>query len=949
MATKVEQDIVSKDGAKQGHVFLIDGSGYIFRAYHALPPMTRPDGTPVNAVYGFTSMVMKLIDDSDADYLAVIFDTARKTFRSEIYTDYKANRPPAPDDLIPQFSLIRDVVTAFGVPQAEMEGYEADDLIATYARHAADAGHRVTIVSSDKDLMQLVDDNISMMDPMKGTEISYEEVEKKFGVRPDKVIDIQSLAGDSTDNVPGVPGIGVKTAALLINEYGDLDTLLARAGEIKQNKRRENLIEFADLARVSRDLVTLKQDVPVTAPFESFLLKEPDPGKLIAFLEEQGFKTILARVKAELTRAGHLIDHDSGPDNGVAAAAVVPVAETGYALIQDEAALAAWIAAANKQGIVAVDTETTSLDSLRADLVGVSLSVAEPVAGARACYIPLGHVAPRTQGSFDLGGDGGEKLSDGAPKQIALDKAVAMLKPMLEDRGILKIAHNAKYDSEVFAQHGIHMAPIDDTMLLSYVLEAGAHGHGLDELTLLHLGRTNIKFTEVCGSGKNQIGFAEVPLDKALDYAAEDADTTLALHRILKPRLVAEHMTTMYETIERPLVAVLQEMETHGIKVDAGELKRLSDDFEIRISDLGEEIHKLAGHDFNVGSPKQLGEILFDEMGLPGGKKGKTGAYATGADVLEGLAAQGHDLPARVLDWRQLSKLKSTYTDALLGQINPETGRVHTSYSQAVASTGRLSSNDPNLQNIPIRTEEGRKIRKAFVAEPGNVLLSADYSQIELRLLAHVADIKPLKEAFHNGADIHAATASEVFGIPVADLDGPTRNRAKAINFGIIYGISPFGLARQLGIPQGDAKAYIEAYFERYPGVRDYMEQMKEAARANGFVTTLFGRKVHVPGINDKNPARRNFMERAAINAPLQGAAADIIKRAMIRMPAALKRSKLQARMLLQVHDELIFEVSEAELDKTAEVVRKTMEAAAQLSVPLVSETGFGVSWAEAH
>jgi len=949
MATKVEQDTASKDGAERGHVFLVDGSGYIFRAYHALPPMNRPDGTPVNAVYGFTAMMLKLVDESDADYLAVIFDTARKTFRSDIYADYKANRPPPPEDLIPQFPLIRDAVTAFGVPQAEMEGYEADDLIATYARQAADSGHRVTIVSSDKDLMQLVDDNISLLDPMKGTEISYAEVEKRFGVRPDKVIDIQSLAGDSTDNVPGVPGIGVKTAAQLIEEYGDLDTLLARAGEIKQNKRRENLIEFADLARISRELVTLKQDVPVKAPFESFVLEEPDPGKLIAFLEEQGFKSILNRVKAELARAGHLVDHEPEIADGAADAAAGAETVSGYVLVQDEAALAAWIAAADEQGTVAVDTETDSLDSLRANLVGVSLSLAEPVAGAHACYIPLGHVAPKTQGTLDLGGDGGKNEAGGAPKQIALGKAVAMLKPMLEDRGILKVAHNAKYDCEVFARQGIHMAPIDDTMLLSYVLEGGAHGHGLDELTLLHLGRTNIKYSEVCGTGKNQIGFAEVALDKALDYAAEDADTTLALHRLLKPRLVTDHMATVYETIERPLVAVLMEMETHGIKVDAAELKRLSDDFEKRIADLGEEIHKLAGHEFNVGSPKQLGEILFDEMGLPGGKKGKTGAYATGADVLEGLAAQGHDLPARVLDWRQLSKLKSTYTDALQGQINPETGRVHTSYSQAVASTGRLSSNDPNLQNIPVRTEEGRKIRKAFVAESGHVLLSADYSQIELRLLAHVADIKPLKDAFHHGADIHAATASEVFGIPIKDLDGPTRNRAKAINFGIIYGISPFGLARQLGIPQGDAKNYIDAYFKRYPGVRDYMEEQKEAARAKGFVTTIFGRKVHVPGINDKNPARRNFMERAAINAPLQGAAADIIKRAMIRMPAALQRARLKAKMLLQVHDELVFEVPKAELEKTADVVRKTMEAAAHLSVPLVCETGHGASWDEAH
>ncbi len=674
------------------------------------------------------------------------------------------------------------------------------------------------------------------------------------------------------------------------------------------------------------------------------MLEEPDPDTLIAFLEEQGFKTILSRVKAELASAGLLIDQDDGL---VATGAKLGI-KPGYALIQDEKALAAWIKSASEQGLVAVDTETNSLDSLRAELVGVCLSVPEPVQDACACYVPVGHVAPKSQGALDLGDDSNE-TPGGAPKQIPLEKAISILKPLLEDSGVLKVAHNAKYDSEVLARQGIDMSPVDDTMLLSYVLEGGAHGHGLDELTLLHLGRTNIKFSEVCGTGKNKIGFAEVGLDKALDYAAEDADVTLALHQILKPRLVSDRMATVYETIERPLLAVLEEMESQGIKVDATELKRLSKDFEQRIADLGKEIHRLAGHEFNVGSPKQLGEILFDEMGLPGGKKGKTGAYATGADILDGLAAQGHELPSRVLEWRQLSKLKSTYTDALLGEINPDTGRVHTSYSQAVASTGRLSSNDPNLQNIPIRTEEGRKIRKAFVAEKDHVLLSADYSQIELRLLAHVADIKPLKDAFHDGADIHAATASEVFGIPADELDGPTRNRAKAINFGIIYGISPFGLARQLGIPQRDAKSYIEAYFERYPGVRDYMEEKKEAARINGYVTTIFGRKVHVPGINDKNPARRNFNERAAINAPLQGAAADIIKRAMIRMPTALKSSKLKAKMLLQVHDELVFEVHENELQKTVDVVRKTMEGAAYLSVPLVCDTGFGPSWDEAH
>jgi len=943
MATKAKEAAAKTAGEKPDHVFLIDGSGYIFRAYHALPPMNRPDGTPVNAVYGFTSMLMKLVDDSDAEYIAVVFDTARKTFRSDIYAEYKANRPPPPEDLVPQFPLIRESARAFGLPCVEMEGFEADDLIATYARRAAAAGHRVTIVSSDKDLMQLVDDRISMMDPMKNTIIGRDEVIARFGVPPEKVVDVQALAGDSTDNVPGIPGIGVKTAAELINAYGDLENLLAHADEIKQPKRRERLIEHADMARISRRLVELDDDAPVEAPVESFILDEPDPDTLIAFLEAQGFKSILARVKAELATAGRLVEHDhDGAETGAAE-------EAGYALVQDKAALAAWVAAAQTQGTVGVDTETDSLDSLNAALVGVSLALAEPVDGARACYIPLDHVAPKSQGSLDLDGDGDGGASGGAPKQIALKEAIALLKPMLEDRGTLKVLHNAKFDAEVFAQHGIALSPVDDTMLLSYVLEGGLHGHGLDDLAQLHLGRTNIKYADVAGKGKTQIGFAEVPLDAARDYAAEDADVTLALHRLFKPRLVAEHMTGVYETIERPLIGVLQRMEEAGIKVDAGALKALSDDFDKRIAALAEEIHKLAGHEFNIGSPKQLGEILFEEMSLPGGKKGKTGAYATGADVLEGLAAQGHDLPARVLDWRQLAKLKSTYTDALVGQIDARTGRVHTSFAQAVASTGRLSSNDPNLQNIPIRTEEGRKIRTAFVAETGHVLLSADYSQIELRLLAHVADIAALKEAFRDGADIHAMTASEVFGIPLDKLDGATRNRAKAINFGIIYGISPFGLARQLGIAQGDARSYIEAYFERYPGVQDYMERAKEQARENGYVTTIFGRKVHVPGIKDKNPARRSFMERAAINAPLQGSAADIIKRAMIRVEPALAAARLKARMLLQVHDELIFEVPEKELEKTADVVRKTMEGAARLTVPLVCETGSGRSWDEAH
>ncbi len=916
------------------HVYLVDGSAYIFRAFHALPPMTRPDGTPVNAVYGFANMLTKLVEDSEADFLAVIFDTARKTFRNDIYKEYKAHRPPPPEELVPQFDLIREATRAYSLPCLEMEGYEADDLIATYARLANEQDFDVTIVSSDKDLMQLVGPRVRMLDPMKNRIIGPDEVVERFGVGPDKVVDVQALAGDSTDNVPGVPGIGVKTAAQLIEEYGDLDNLLAHAEEIKQPKRRENLIENADLARISRELVTLRPDVPVEEKIAEFIKKDPDPDVLIPFLEEQGFRSILAKVRAEFG----IEDAAASPDTETAPG------EGEYELVQDEKALQAWIDAASEAGVVAFDTETTSLDSMVAELVGLSLSIT----GGRACYVPVAHVAPggAADGELDLG-DGGGKQD--APKQIARDKAVKLLKPLLEDPGVLKVGHNIKYDMQVMARYGVEVAPIDDTMILSYVLEGGAHGHGLDELATLMLGHTNIKYSEVAGSGKKQISFAEVALDKALDYAAEDAEVTGRLYRQFHPRIATERMATVYETLERPLIPVLSDMERAGIIVDAPFLKELSGDLEKRAADIAAEIHKLAGHEFNIGSPKQLGEVLFDEMSLPGGKKTKTGAYATGADILEDLAAQGHDLPARVVDWRQLTKLKSTYTDALVGQINAETGRVHTSYAQAVASTGRLSSNDPNLQNIPIRTEEGRKIRRAFVADKGCVLLSADYSQIELRLLAHVAGIETLRQAFRDGEDIHAMTASEVFGIPVEGMDSSVRNRAKAINFGIIYGISAFGLARQLRIPQGEAKAYIENYFEKFPGIKDYMETTKAFARENGFVKTIFGRKCHTPGIADKNPARRNFSERAAINAPLQGAAADIIKRAMIRIPPALEAAGLGAKMLLQVHDELIFEVPGGEVDETAALVRKIMEGAAHLDVPLVVETGTGANWEEAH
>ncbi|MBT6093986.1 MAG: DNA polymerase I [Rhodospirillaceae bacterium] len=913
------------------HLFLVDGSGFIFRAFHALPPMTRGDGTPVNAVFGYTKMLMKLLDDTDADHVAVIFDRARKTFRSDIYPQYKAHRPPPPDELIPQFQLVRDATEALNLPAIDMDGFEADDLIATYARQASAQGIEVTIVSSDKDLMQLVDENITMLDAMKNRVIGHDQVVEKFGVGPDRVVDVQALAGDSSDNVPGVEGIGVKTAALLINEYGDLDTLLERAGEIKQPKRRERLQEQADMARVSRELVRLRDDVPITAEITDFAVKQPDPDVLLGFLSEQGFKSLVATISAQI-----------GGNAGDTHAPDTPPATTEYELVQDLDALKPWIAAAQDAGLVAVDTETTSLNSMQAELVGVSLSV-EP---GRACYVPLAHKVPGSGETGDLLGG----MSDiETPKQIDISDALELLRPLLADPSVLKIGQNLKYDMQVLRRYGVGITPLDDTMLLSYVLEGGLHGHGMDELARDQLGLETVKFKDVVGTGKKQITFDFVALDEACDYAAEDADITLRLHRAFKPRLAEEHMVTVYETLERPLVPILEQMEHTGIKVDATELKRLSNNFAKRMADLEGEIHKLAGREFNVGSPKQLGEILFDEMSLPGGKKGKTGAYATGADVLDGLAAEGHDLPARVLDWRQLSKLKSTYTDALVAAINPSTGRVHTSYAQAATTTGRLSSSDPNLQNIPVRTEEGRKIRKAFIPDKGHVLLSADYSQIELRLLAHVAGIDALKQAFHAGHDIHAITANQVFGEPIEGMDPMTRRNAKAINFGIIYGISAFGLARQLGISNGEAKDYIDAYFEKYPGIKDYMERTKKQAKDFGYVETLFGRKCHMRGINDRNPNMRGFAERAAINAPIQGGAADIIKRAMVRLPDALADANSNARMLLQVHDELIFEVPEAELESATALVKGVMEGAAHLDVPLVVDTGHGANWDEAH
>ncbi len=946
------------------HLYLVDGSGYIFRAFFAIPPRMTAGGLHTNAAFGFTNMLIKLLRESDADGIAVIFDASGESFRNEIYPAYKAQRDEPPEELVPQFTMIREATRAFNLPCIEKEGFEADDIIATYARRARDAGIEVTVVSSDKDLMQLVGPGITMLDPIKNRTIGPEEVREKFGVDPDKVVEVQALAGDPTDNVPGVPGIGIKTAAQLIGEYGDLESLLARASEIKQPKRREKLIEHAEDARVSLQLVTLRDDVPLEETLDGFGLKEPEPDVLKAFLEQYEFRSILNRLADKLgdvvpdeKEAGKGLALEGG---GAARTADLPAPAAGkpsgapagepepYPLVRDEATLQAWIAEAVEAGVVAVDTETTSLDPDKAELVGVSLATA----AGRACYVPLGHRV-LGEGETDLLStpeSAGGGLVEG---QIEISRALELLRPLLADPTVLKVGQNLKYDMRILARHGVAVTPSDDTMLLSYVLEGGLHGHGMDELSELHLGKTPIPYKAVCGSGKSQITFDLVELQKACDYAAEDADITLQLWQVLKPQLATKHLATVYETLERPLSPVLAGMERAGIKVDAGILRRMSNDFAQRLEGLEEEIYKAAGRRFTIGSPKQLGEILFDEMGLETqGRKGKSGSYSTGADVLEQLAAQGHALPRKVLDWRQLAKLKSTYTDALQGQIG-EDGRVHTSYSQAVASTGRLSSNDPNLQNIPIRTEEGRKIRSAFVCEPGHTLLSVDYSQIELRLAADIAGVAALREAFEAGHDIHAMTASQVFGVPLEQMDPATRRKAKAINFGIIYGISAFGLAQNLGIEQGEARAYIAAYFERFPGIRDYMDRMKAEAKERGYVTTLFGRRIHVPALLEKNPARRQFGERAAINAPIQGTAADIIKRAMIRVPPALERAKLRAKMLLQVHDELLFEVPDDQLDETAALVKEVMEGAAapvvNLSVPLVAEVGKGASWAEAH
>jgi DNA polymerase-1 len=926
---------------KGHHLHLIDGSAFIFRAYHALPPLTRKsDGLPIGAVSGFCNMLQRYVEGNhgpDAPtHVAVIFDKGSHTFRNDLYDQYKANREAMPEDLRPQMPLTRTATEAFNIACKEIEGFEADDIIATLAVQARAAGGACTIISSDKDLMQLVGDGVVMLDAMKNKTIDRDGVHEKFGVYPERVVDVQALAGDSVDNVPGAPGIGVKTAALLINEYGDLDALLERAGEIKQPKRRETLIDNADQIRLSRQLVQLDEGMALPFGLDDLEVRDPDPEVLMNFLAEMEFRTLTKRIADRLNVEAPIIE-DKAPAPSSDAPEAVPFSEAKYEQVSDAATLQVWIDRIHEVGVVAVDTETTGLDEMRVDLVGISLCVD----AGHACYIPLIHKAHRGDDLF-----GSDDLVEG---QMGVDEALAMLKPVLEDKAVLKIGQNMKYDAKIFARYGVDVAPFDDTMLMSYAMHAGLHNHGMDSLSERYLGHTPLPIKPLLGTGKSAITFDKVPLEDAVPYAAEDADITLRLWQAFKPKLHQVQVTRVYESMERPLVPVLAGMEMSGIKVDRDTLSRMSNAFAQKMAGLEDEIYKLAGRTFNVGSPKQLGEILFDEMGIEGGKQGKTGAYATGADVLEDLATE-HELPARVLDWRQLSKLKSTYTDALQDHINPDTGRVHTSYSIAGASTGRLASTDPNLQNIPIRTEEGRRIREAFVAEEGKTLVALDYSQIELRILAHIAKIPALKQAFDDGLDIHAMTASEMFDVPLDEMTPDVRRRAKAINFGVIYGISGFGLARNLRIPRAEAQGFIDRYFERFPGIRTYMDDTKAFAKEHGFVQTLFGRKIHTPEIAAGGP-RAGFAQRAAINAPIQGTAADVIRRAMIRMPDAI--ADLPATMLLQVHDELLFEVDEAAADDLIAAAKDVMENASdpvvKLDVKLTVDAGRGANWAEAH
>ncbi len=978
---------------KGDHVFLVDGSGYIFRAYHALPPLTRKsDGLQVNAVLGFCNMLWKLLADMPPDnkptHLAVIFDKSEKTFRTDFYPEYKAHRPDLPEDLRPQFPLIRDAVRAFEIPCLEQAGFEADDLIATYARLACEAGATATIVSSDKDLMQLVNDCVTMYDTMKDKRIGPAEVMEKFGVGPDKVIEVQALIGDSSDNVPGVPGIGVKTAAQLIGEYGDLETLLARASEIKQDKRRQTLIDNAEVARISKRLVTLDQNVPLEVPVDQLAVHEPDYKNLIAFLKAMEFSTITRRVAEKSGIDASAVAAEGKATTGSAASppalpsaggdlfgpapTPAPVVRSGapeqtaltpislaerrlaalrtatldtaqYKTIDTMAALQAFIARAYDTGVLALKTETNTLDPLQASLCGLALAVAPN----EAAYLPLGH---RDASDSEASGLFAAKLCQG---QIPEAEALAALKAILEDDGVIKIGHDIKRDWLVLARRGVRLGTTDDTMLMSYVLDAGKGSHELIKVAERYFGREPSRFKDAKNKDKALFTPDATPIERALSYAPEDTDMILRLWQALKPRMAAEQVVSVYETLERPMPRTLARMEERGISIDRAVLSRLSSEFGKKQIALEEEINKIAGQPVNVGSPKQLGDILFGQMNLPGGSKTKTGQWSTTARELEELAEQGHELPRKIIDWRQVSKLRSTYTEALPNYVNPDSQRVHTSYALAATSTGRLSSSEPNLQNIPIRTEEGRKIRRAFIAAPGMKLVSADYSQIELRLLSEVADVPALRKAFQEGIDIHAMTASEMFGVPVKDMPADIRRRAKAINFGIIYGISAFGLANQLSIEREEAGAYIKKYFERFPGIRDYMDQTRDFARANGYVLTLFGRKCHYPDIKASNASIRAFNERAAINARLQGSAADIIRRAMIRMEPELAQARLSAKMLLQVHDELIFEVPEKEVNDTIIIVKNVMESAphpaVSLHVPLQVDARAADNWDEAH
>ncbi len=917
----------TKTSAQPVRLVLVDGSGFIFRAYHALPPMSRPDGTPVNAVFGFCNMITRLMKEHTGTHLAVIYDAGSQTFRNRMYDQYKAHRPEPPDDLVPQFKLIREATRAFGLPCIELEDWEADDLIAAYAKAVRQAGGEAIIVSSDKDLMQLLGPSVTMLDPMKNTPIGLAEVEAKFGVTPDKVIEVQALIGDPVDNVPGVPGIGPKGAAQLINEYGTLEAVLEAAPSMKPSKRKDMLIEHAEKARISRELVILRDDAPLPEPIEDLVLRHWDDAVLGAFLDQQNFRSIKHRLAVL----------DSGAE-APEAVSVDALAETnpgsnapfhGYATVTEPAVLLDVIAKARKAGRIALEVETDRLDAFNSRLVGIALATAP----GEAVYVPVAH-----------------NLSLQDTRQLSPAEAAVALQPLLADPAVLKITHDAKFAVEVLKRAGVAaVTPLDDTMLISYAQDAGRHPHGRAELSALHLGHTPIPVDQVTGTGRNRQSFADVSLEKATLYAAEDADVTLRLWLALRPQLRGNKALSLYEMTDRRLISVLVAMEEAGVLVDRADLTAMSKDFESRMAEIEIEIFLLAGQKFNIGSPKQLGEILFDVLKLSGGKKSKLGAWGTDSGVLEALAEQGADIAQRVLDWRQLSKLKSTYADALVEKIDPATGRVHTRFAMAATTTGRISSNDPNLQNIPIRTQEGARIRKAFIAAPGHRLVSADYSQIELRLLAHVANIPALKESFSKGEDIHVRTASEVFGVPIAAMDAATRRRAKAINFGIIYGISAFGLARQLNITGGEAKLYIDAYFKRYPEIRDYMENTKEQAREFGFVVTPFGRRCWVPRIKDKMQSLRAYAERQAINAPLQGGAADVIKRAMIKLPQALQDAKLKARLILQVHDELLFEAPEDEAEATAAVAQNIMQNAATLSVPLQVETGIGQDWGSAH